>query len=887
LAHRTGPAPFINAGAKVLIKTDDVLAGKHGKPTHFVRFYDDGDVLLDEVAAFVDSALRAQGRGVVIATEAHLRALRLRVDELVRSGGCPAPQPGQLIWLDAEETLARFMVDGWPDEGRFMSVIGGVLAQACADGGLVHAFGEMVALLCARGRYDAALRLEQLWNQLAEKQDFSLFCAYPWDLFPSSELAHAFEHVCGAHDHACADVPMALPSGGGQVDVGRLRLEQKAGVLQAALDAEAMRRKAAEHALGLRERELADFVENAAEGLHQVGADGTILWANQAELQMLGYRWEEYVGHHIAEFHVDAPVIADILAKLGAGETLYDYPARLYCKDGSIRHVQIHSNGCFENGELRYTRCFTRDATERRQRDQALAQRDRMLRGAPVATALLAGPEFRFRLANRRYCDLVGRSGLEGRAFLDVFPELRDSEPLHLIERVYRSAEAVCVEELRVVLVDAAGVPRERFLKFSLEPLSAGEEGGEQGVILVAVDVTEHVRSRQEIERAHAERAELLAELTAAGQAKDEFLAMLGHELRNPLSPIVTALQLMRMRGEAGSVRERDIIQRQVDHLVRLVDDLMDISRVTRGKIDLKCERVDLAQPLDKAVEMASLLLEQRRHSLAVEIEPGLDWTGDPMRLAQVVSNLLNNAARYTEPGGHIVLRAGREGAERLRISVSDDGIGMSADMRAQVFDLFFQGRRNIDRAEGGLGIGLALVKNIVELHGGTVEARSEGKGRGSEFVVSLPLRAPCAEVQAPERVGGVLPTPTPMRRRIMLVDDNVDGAMTLARLLAAHGHEVRVFHEPAAALSAVAAFLPDLAVLDIGLPVIDGYELARRMRPLLGGHPCRLIALTGYGQEADKARSGEAGFERHLVKPVNPDLLVGLAGSPPTAKPD
>jgi CheY-like chemotaxis protein/two-component sensor histidine kinase len=334
----------------------------------------------------------------------------------------------------------------------------------------------------------------------------------------------------------------------------------------------------------------------------------------------------------------------------------------------------------------------------------------------------------------------------------------------------------------------------------------------------------------------------------------------------------------MRLRGEEGGLREREIIERQVGHLVRLVDDLMDISRVTRGKIDLKFERVEIAQPLDKAIEMASLLLEKRRHRLDVEIEPGLAWEGDPVRLAQVVSNLLTNAARYTEPGGHVRLRAAREDASWLRISVADNGVGMAPALRAQVFDLFFQGKRNIDRAEGGLGIGLALVKNIVELHGGRVEARSEGKGRGSEFVVLLPLRTPGAATAASLPVAQ--PAPAAERRRVMLVDDNVDGAETLARLLVAHGHEVKVFHEPIAALAAVRTFLPDLAVLDIGLPVLDGYELARRMRALLDGHPCRLVALTGYGQEADKARSEQAGFERHLVKPVNPDLVVRLAAS-------
>jgi PAS domain S-box-containing protein len=655
----------------------------------------------------------------------------------------------------------------------------------------------------------------------------------------------------------------------------RVKLERK---LQA-LEAEVARHKQAAEALRLSERELTDFIENAAEGLHRVGADGIILWANKAELQMLGYRWDEYVGHHITEFHADAPVIGDILCRLAGGDTLYDQPARLRCKDGSIKHVLIHSNGHFEDGQLRHTRCFTRDATERHERDLALAQRDRMLLNAPVAAALLTGPDFTFRLANRSYCELVGRSEVEGKSFLQVFPELRDSEPLHLLEQVYRNGQMARAEELRIVLHDADGQPRERFLKFSLEPLAV-TEGEEAGVILVAVDVTEHVRGRQEIERAHAERAELLAELTAASQAKDEFLAMLGHELRNPLSPIVTSLQLMRLRGEGGAMREREIIERQVGHLVRLVDDLMDISRVTRGKIDLKFERVDIAQPVGKAVEMASPLLEQRHHRLEVEVESGLAWEGDPVRLAQVVSNLLTNAARYTEPGGHVRLRACREGAAGLRISVADDGVGMAPELRAQVFDLFFQGKRNIDRAEGGLGIGLALVKNIVELHGGRVEAHSAGKGRGSEFVVLLPLQTPGvieeAALVAPRA------TAAAARRRIMLVDDNVDGAETLARLLGAHGHEVRVFHEPIAALAAVAEFLPDLAVLDIGLPVLDGYELARRMRTLLGGHPCRLVALTGYGQEADKARSEQAGFERHLVKPVNPDLVVGLVAAGP-----
>ena len=619
--------------------------------------------------------------------------------------------------------------------------------------------------------------------------------------------------------------------------------------------------------------ELSDFVENAVEGLHRVGPDGTILWANRAELQMLGYRWEEYVGRHIAEFHDDPATIDYILATLLSGGALYDQPARLRCKDGSIKHVLIHSNGHFEDGQLRYTRCFTRDATERHERDVALAQRDAMLLNAPVAAALLMGPELRFHLANRRYCELVGCEELTGRSFEEAFPHLAGSGVMAQIARVFTTAAPYHAEEMELV----AG----RYFKFSLEPL-AGADGRPEGVIVVAVEVTEHVRSRQAVERAHLERERLLVDLSAASQAKDEFLAMLGHELRNPLSPIVTALQLMRMRGDGAHGREGEIIQRQVDHLVRLVDDLLDVSRVTRGKIELKVERVELARVTDKAVEMASLLVEQRRHRLQVDIEPGLVWEGDPVRLAQVVSNLLTNAARYTEPGGQVWLRARRDGLDAIEIGVRDTGIGLAPEVREQVFELFFQGKRGIDRAEGGLGIGLALVKNIVELHGGSVQAHSAGRGLGSEFVVRLPLRsatlAPAPAEPLPEVVAAGAP------QRVLLVDDNTDGADTLGRLLRAHGHTVEVYHDPVGALAALERFRPTVALLDIGLPVLDGYQLAARIRACPGGQGCRLVALSGYGQAADHARSQAAGFERHLVKPVDPfDAARVVAAAAPT----
>jgi signal transduction histidine kinase/ActR/RegA family two-component response regulator len=353
-----------------------------------------------------------------------------------------------------------------------------------------------------------------------------------------------------------------------------------------------------------------------------------------------------------------------------------------------------------------------------------------------------------------------------------------------------------------------------------------------------------------------------------SSRAKDEFLAMLGHELRNPLSPILTALHLLRQRG-SGWGREHEIIARQVGHLVRLVDDLLDVSRVTRAKIRLHPERLELAEVVGRAVEMASPLLEERQHRLSIDVPAGLALDGDPLRLAQVIANLLTNAARYTPPGGHVAVSARREG-DRLALEVADDGQGIAPDLLPRVFDLFTQGPRGPDRAEGGLGIGLALVKSLVALHGGTVEARSGGPGRGATFRVFLPAGVPAGHA-APVVL---LPPPRPAsapRLRVLVVDDNADAAALLADFLARAGHAVEVAHDGPAALAAAERRRPDVVILDVGLPVMDGYEVAGHLRRRLGPAAPAIVGVTGYGQERDRARSHEAGFLHHLVKPADP----------------
>lgn len=383
-------------------------------------------------------------------------------------------------------------------------------------------------------------------------------------------------------------------------------------------------------------------------------------------------------------------------------------------------------------------------------------------------------------------------------------------------------------------------------------------------------DVTAEVEAREQAE--------------AANRAKDEFLALLGHELRNPLSPILTALGLMRRHDGDGLGEERAIIERQVDHMVRLVDDLLDVSRITRGMVSLDRRKVALQQVLDRAIELASPLLEQHAHQLSIDLEPGLAVDGDPVRLSQVFANLLTNAAKYTPRGGAITIAAGQSG-DRVRVRVRDTGIGISPSMLPRIFDQFVQERQALDRSAGGLGLGLSIVRSLVELHGGTVEAHSDGLGQGSEFRVLLPPPTgpdlPDAKRSQPatsERPKGV---------RVLLVDDNEDAATLIARALTIWGHLVRVAHDGASALEIVETFTPEVAVLDIGLPAMDGYELARRLRARPGLAGVRLVALTGYGQARDREAALEAGFHEHLVKPVELDALerVLLAHTSPVPR--
>jgi PAS domain S-box-containing protein len=396
----------------------------------------------------------------------------------------------------------------------------------------------------------------------------------------------------------------------------------------------------------------------------------------------------------------------------------------------------------------------------------------------------------------------------------------------------------------------------------------------DQGQVRGFAKVIRDITASRELETELRERAERLAE---ADRRKDQFLAMLAHELRNPLGAITNGLAVLDRVGpeEERAVKTRAIINRQVRHLSRMVDDLLDVSRLTRGLVELRKEPVEIAAAIADAEQTVRPLLEAKGHALAVSLPPApIVLEADPARLEQIIGNLVGNAARYTPPGGKISIcaEAVKEPVPAVVLRIKDTGVGIKPELLPRVFDLFTQADRSLARSEGGLGIGLTLVKGLVELHGGTVEAFSEGPGKGSEFVVRLPLRAAeSVEELAPPGAPGFAP------RKILVVEDNVDAAETLCDLLRAWGHQVQAALDGPTALRAASAFHPEVVLCDIGMPGMDGYEVARRLRAQQAADAPLLVAVTGYGQAEDLRRSAEAGFDHHFVKPVDPEGLLRL----------
>ncbi len=771
-----------------------------------------------------------------------------------------------------------------------------------------------------------------------------------------------------------------------------------------------------------RERELADFIENASMGLHWVGADGTILWANQAELDLLGYTREEYIGRSITEFHDDSEVINDILSRLTNRETLHDYEARLKCKDGSVRHVLINSNVMWDEDKFVHTRCFTRDITERKRAEEELqkskrqleellsreqkaraeAERQRdftrlVLEGAPIAIGVMEGPDHRFALVNRVTCELTGLTEEQfiGRPHAKVVPEA-DTVVGPILDRVYTTGTSV-TDEIEVELQTGR---RHLLVTWTALP---GQNGQPDSVLYLSLDITDRKKMEGRIRESEAqlrtladavpqlvwmaepdghifwynqrwyeytgttpeqmegwgwqsvhdpeilpgvvkrwkasletgepfemefplkgadgvfrwfltrvnplrvsqgrimrwfgtntdvdEQRRTSEELREANRLKDEFLATVSHELRTPLTAILGWSHLLRagQLDKKSGISALETIERNARAQVQLIDDLLDVSRIITGKLRLDVRQVDPSSFIEPAIEALHPAAEAKDVRIQKVMDTGVvSVAGDPARLQQVAWNLLSNAIKFTPKGGKVQVRLERINSH-IEIAVSDTGIGIKPEFLPHVFERFRQADQKTTRQHGGLGLGLAIVRHLVELHGGTVEADSPGEGQGTTFVVKLPIvpvyqkdnlagrlhpaaRDPLPTYDCPERLDGL---------KVLVVDDEADTRELLKVGIGQCGAEVVTAGSAQEALEVISEQSPDLLISDIGMPGEDGYELIRKVRalPPRRGRKIPAIALTAYARTEDRMRALRAGYQSHIAKPVElAELLTVMA---------
>jgi PAS domain S-box-containing protein len=633
------------------------------------------------------------------------------------------------------------------------------------------------------------------------------------------------------------------------------------------------------------EQKFADFAEavmaNMGEGLYSVDAQGLVTYVNPTAERLFGWTSAELLGckmHEVTHYkHPDgSPFPIEECAGmqvLHKGTILTDYEDVFIRKDGSFFPVIYSSSPIRSEGNTVGLVVVFRDITERKRVEDSLRESEQRLTSLfdssndAIVSKSLEGVIQSWNPAAER---LFGYTAAEavGRPITMLIPRDRIDEEDRIITRL-RAGERV--EHFDTVRLRSDGQPVE--VSLTISPIR---------------DATGRIVGASKIARDITDRKRLEAELQGADRRKNEFLAMLAHELRNPLAPICNAVQILKQkRSDASAVHSAtQLLERQVGQMVGMVDDLLDVSRISRGKIELRRRRIELASAVHHAVEAARALVQCMEHELTVTLPPQPVYLyADPTRLAQVVGNLLNNACKFTNKGGRIALivevaSREREPPEAI-IRVRDNGIGIAADHLHRIFDMFTQVDTSLERSVGGLGIGLALVKNLVEMHGGTIEAHSTGKGHGCEFVVRLPTLVDTSDPPESEPAGGA-PTTATTPRRILVVDDNRDSAASLALLLKMSGNETHTAHDGVKAVEAAATYRPDVVLLDIGLPNLNGYDACRRIREQPWGKDMVVIALTGWGQDDERRKSKEAGFNGHLVKPVDLAALKAMMDTPP-----
>jgi PAS domain S-box-containing protein len=614
-------------------------------------------------------------------------------------------------------------------------------------------------------------------------------------------------------------------------------------------------------------------------------AEGRVTFANAVAEELTGWPQAEALGRPLPEVFrivneqtrrsVENPALRAL--REGRIVGLANHTV-LIARDGSERPIDDSASPMRdESGAIVGAVLIFRDVTERRRAEVARARLAAIVESSDdaIVSKTLEGIIRSWNAGAERLFGYTAEEAV-GRPITLIIPPERHDEEKAILERLRRGER---IEHFETVRVARDG--RELDISLTVSPIRDGQ-GRIIGASKVARDITERKRAE--------------AALREADRRKDEFLALLAHELRNPLAPIRNGLQVIRLAADdADAVAQaRAMMERQIGHMVRLIDDLLDISRISRNMMELRRARVLLADVVGSAVETVRPLIDAGGHTLNVSIPPEPVYLdADLTRLAQVFGNLLANSAKYTPHGGHIRLVAERCGDE-VGVTVRDDGIGIPAESLGRIFDMFSRVDRSLERSTGGLGIGLALVKGLVGMHGGTVAAESGGAGMGSTFTVRLPTLGSPPEVPIGTPSEAELHAPGPSRR-VLVVDDNNDSARSLARVLELRGNSVRTAHDGLEALDIAEEFRPEVILMDVGMPRLNGYEATRRLRERPWGRSATIVALTGWGQEGDRQQSAEAGCDGHLVKPVDlahlERLLAGLgttaAGSPRGGKPE
>jgi PAS domain S-box-containing protein len=855
------------------------LSGSAGenRGSHAVQFYENDDFLFNAVSEFLGSGLSAGHPAIVIATEEHRRGFS-------KSLQAKGFDDSKVVYADARDTLARFMNDSMPDAAAFKLHIGGLIAKTGNGGGpsSIRAYGEMVDLLWRDGNPEAAIRLEELWNDLIGEYSFALLCAYPMGNFYKESHSADFERVC--HTHSSVVPSEAFR---GVVDPLLAReislLQQRARALEAeivhrkeleaALRTSLAERRRVEDELRQRERELKDFLENAAIGLHWVGPDGTILWANDAELKLLGYSREEYVGRKIADFHADRAVIEDILDRLLNNQEVRDREARLIAKDGSIRHVEINSNSLFEDGAFKHTRCFTRDVTDRKRLEAERRRNDEsnelLLEAANVLyrsldyetrlreLACLIVP----RLADACAVDLAREDGTFER--VTVYGATRHFPDDATVDGVIRGGEA------HVTHGDG----------FAVMVVPMRHTSGVLGAITFVANGSrarytdaDRIFGTEVARRAAValDNARLYRYAQQANRAKDEFLATLSHELRTPLTAILGWARMLRMGSIDKETNEvaLETIERSARTQAALIDDILDLSRVVTGKMTLQTELVDLNSVVNNAIHTVRLAATAKRINVEFDHPSSpVAVTGDPTRLQQIVWNLLSNAIKFSSPDSVVRVET-KTGSGVARVVVRDQGVGIRPDFLPHVFEPFLQAEAATTRAYGGLGLGLAIVKYFTELHGGSIHAESAGGGKGSTFTIALPLVQRATFDDSADRASAEVDL---RNLSILVVDDDDDTRIVITAALRACGAQVRTAASVAQACRLIEEVPPDVLVSDIAMPHEDGFTLLEYVRSRHIGGDIPAIALTAFGTPQDEERVLAAGFNAFVRKPVEP----------------